>query len=434
MKVLKFGGTSLENVVNMREVMKIVNDGEEKIVVLSAMLGTTNFLVELYQLTKRRKDGFSVKHKIDVLKEEYVEIVDDLYENERFINEATRLVRNIFGKIYQAIDENPKDLEGYILAQGEILSTRLFTYLLKENNIDAECLPALEFMRIDKNGEPDVFFINKTLGYYMERYPAKIYVTQGYICRDFYGRITNLKRGGADYTASIIGSGLRVENIQIWTDIEEVQNNDPRYVKKTSPVSEMSFEEASELAYFGTEILHPQTIFPAQRRNIPIFLKNTLNPQAKGTRISSDIEVNGVKVIAANDGIIAIEIKSERMLNSYGFLSKIFEVFSRYKTVVDMITTSEVAISVSIDDSRNLDKIIDELKKFSKIKIDYNQSIVCLVGNEITKSINTYKLFSLLEEQTVRMISYGGSLNNVSILIDTQKKKEVLNRLHKLMF
>ncbi|APD07781.1 aspartate kinase [Flavobacteriaceae bacterium UJ101] len=433
MKVLKFGGTSVGNVENMRQVMKIVNDGEQKIVVLSAMAGTTNFLVELYELTKKRNEGFSVKHKIDVLKEQYIDVVENLYKTD-VKKEAMRFVRNRFGKIYQAIDENPRDLEGYILAQGEILSTRLFTYLLKENNIDAECIPALEFMRIDMNGEPDRFFIKKTLGYYMERYPATIYVTQGYICRDFYGRITNLKRGGSDYTASIIGSRLRADNIQIWTDVDGFQNNDPRYVKKTQPISELSFEEAAELAYFGAKILHPQTVFPAQRRNIPVYLKNTLDPKAKGTRISSDVKANGVKAIAAKDGITAIKIKSERMLHSHGYLHKIFEVFSRHETPIDMITTSEVAVSLTIDNAKNLDKIVPELENFAKIEVDQEQSIVCLVGHEITKSNATYKLFGVLKDHTVRMISYGGSSNNISILVDTDKKVEVLNKLHKLVF
>ncbi len=434
MKVLKFGGTSVGNVENMRQVMDIVNDGEQKIVVLSAMAGTTNFLVELYELTKKRNDGFSVKHKIDVLKEQYIEVVNNLYETEEIRTEAMRFTRNCFGKIYQAIDENPRDLEGYILAQGEILSTNLFTYLLKENKINAECLPALEFMRIDPNGEPDGFFIKKTLGYYMEKYSSTIYVTQGFICRDFKGKITNLKRGGSDYTASIIGARIRAEDIQIWTDVDGFQNNDPRYVKKTEPISELSFEEAAELAYFGAKILHPQTVFPAQQRNIPVYLKNTLDPEAKGTRISSDVKANGVKAIAAKDDITAIKIKSERMLHSHGFLYKIFEVFSRHETAIDMITTSEVAVSLTIDDPKNLDKIVEELENFARIEVDKNQSIVCLVGHEITKSNDTYKLFGILKDFTVRMISYGGSSNNISILIDTEKKEEVLNKLHKLVF
>ncbi len=433
MKVLKFGGTSVGNVENMRQVMNIVNDGEQKIVVLSAMAGTTNFLVELCELTKKRNDGFSVKHKIDVLKKQYIEVVEKLYKT-NIKNEAMRFTRNCFGKIYQAIDENPRDLEGYILAQGEILSTHLFTYLLKENGVNAECIPALEFMRIDPNGEPDGFFIKKTLGYYMEKYPATIYVTQGFICRDFKGRITNLKRGGSDYTASIIGARLRVKDIQIWTDVDGFQNNDPRYVNKTKPISELSFEEAAELAYFGAKILHPQTVFPAQRRNIPVYLKNTLDPKAKGTRISSDVTAKGIKAIAAKDGITAIKIKSERMLHSHGYLNKIFEVFSRHETAIDVITTSEVAVSLTIDNPKNLNKIVSELENFAKIEVDQNQSIVCLVGHEITKSNATYKLFGVLKDYTVRMISYGGSSNNISILIDTEKKEGVLNKIHKLVF
>ncbi|MFV0530372.1 MAG: aspartate kinase [Flavobacteriales bacterium] len=434
MKVLKFGGTSVGNVENMRQVMNIVNDGERKIVVLSAMAGTTNFLVELYELTKKQNDGFSVKHKIDFLKEQYIEVIENLYKTDDTKNEALRFTRNCFGKIYHVIDENPKDLEGYILAQGEILSTNLFTYLLKENGINAECIPALEFMRIDPNGEPDGFFIKKTLGYYMEKYSATIYVTQGFICRDFKGYITNLKRGGSDYTASIIGARLRAKDIQIWTDVDGFQNNDPRYVKKTKPISELSFEEAAELAYFGAKILHPQTVFPAQNKNIPVYLKNTLDPKAKGTRISSDVKANGVKAIAAKDGITAIKIKSERMLHSYGFLNKVFEVFSRFETPIDMITTSEVAVSLTIDNATNLDKIIPELENFAKIEVDQNQSIVCLVGHEITKSNDTHKLFGILKDYTVRMISYGGSSNNISILIDTDKKINVLNKLHQLVF
>lgn len=433
MKVLKFGGTSVGSVENMRQVMDIINDGEQKIVVLSAMSGTTNFLVELYELTKKMNDGFSVKNKINELKERYEEVVNSLYSTD-IKEEAMEFTRNVFGSIYQIIDENPADLEGFILAQGEILSTNLFTYFLKENNINASCLPALEFMRVDPTGEPDEFFIRKTLGYYMEKYPAEIFITQGFICRDFSGNITNLKRGGSDYTASIIGGVIQAENIQIWTDIDGFHNNDPRYVEGTSPISELSFEEAGELAYFGAKILHPQTVFPAQKRAIPVFLKNTLDPQAQGTRISNDATANGVKAIAAKDGITAIKIRSERMLQSHGFLSKIFEVFSRHETSIDMITTSEVAVSLTIDDSKNLDKIVEELQRIARVEVDENQSIVCLVGHEITKSNDTYKLFGILQDFKVRMISYGGSSNNISLLINTEEKSGVLKKLHQLVF
>lgn len=433
MKVLKFGGTSIGSVENMRQVMKIVNDGEQKIVVLSAMSGTTNFLLELFELTKKRNEGFSVKNKINVLRDLYIKVVEELYQTEIKVK-AMRFTRNLFGEIYKVIDENPKDLEGYILAQGEMLSTHLFTFLLEENNMNAFCLPALEFMRIAPNGEPDNFFIKKTLGYYMERYPATIYVTQGFICRDFKGRITNLKRGGSDYTASIIGARIKAENIQIWTDVNGFQNNDPRYVENTQPISELSFDEASELAYFGAKILHPQTVFPAQQRNIPVYLKNTLAPEAKGTQISLESKASGIKAIAAKDGITAIKIKSERMLNSYGYLYKIFEVFSRHQTIIDMITTSEIAVSLTIDDAKNSDKILKELEDFARIEVDYNQSIICLVGYEITKSNDTYHLFDILKDFTVRMISYGGSSNNISLLVDTEKKPKVLNRLHELVF
>ena len=326
-------------------------------------------------------------------------------------------------------------LENQILAQGELLSTYMFNSFLNQEGVTSALLPALEFMRIDEFKEPNIKYIETHLKQVLDATKdAEIYITQGFICLDDMDEVSNLQRGGSDYTATIVGAAIKAEEVQIWTDIDGMHNNDPRYVSHTKPISNLSFDEAAELAYFGAKILHPQTVTPVRADNIPVRLKNTMNPEAHGTLISSDTSEKGIKAIAAKDNIIAIKIKSAHMLQAYGFLKKVFEIFETYKTSIDMITTSEVAVSLTIDDDSNLDKILAELKEIALIEVDKNQSIVCLVGHSIVNHSETYKLFQILQDVKVRMISYGGSNNNISILIDAKDKIPTLQKLNKYLF
>jgi aspartate kinase len=322
------------------------------------------------------------------------------------------------------------------LAQGELLSTAMFHYYLEEIKIDSVLLPALNFMRINENEEPDMKYIEQNAASELAKYPAsKLFITQGYICRNSFGEIDNLKRGGSDYTATIIGAAIRAEEIQIWTDIDGMHNNDPRIVKDTHPIAELSFDEAAELAYFGAKILHPTCILPAQVKNIPVRLLNTMQPDAKGTVITSKVSGDSIKAVAAKDGITAIKIKSGRMLLAYGFLRSVFEIFERYKTPIDMITTSEVAVSLTIDNTKNLDAIVKELKEFCTVEVDSDLTIICIVGSfTAEKEGYALKIFDALKNIPIRMISYGGSENNVSVLVDTKLKNDALVALNKGLF
>ncbi len=306
---------------------------------------------------------------------------------------------------------------------------------LNQEGISSALLPALDFMRIDAAKDPDMDYIKaKFKTTFIKAEESEIYITQGFICLDDKGKISNLQRGGSDYTATIIGAAMNAEEVQIWTDIDGMHNNDPRYVENTRPISNLSFEEAAELAYFGAKILHPQTVTPVRALNIPVRLKNTMNPDAYGTLINDDHSESGVKAMAAKDGITAIKIKSGRMLQAHGFLKKVFEIFEIYETSIDMITTSEVAVSLTIDDDKNLDKILTELEKFATIEVDKNQSIICLVGHSVVNHSETYKLFQILQDVKIRMISYGGSNNNISLLVDTKNKINTLQKLNDYLF
>ena len=321
------------------------------------------------------------------------------------------------------------------MAQGELLSTYLFNSYLTQEGINSVLLPALDFMRIDKTNEPDNFYIKQNLERCINSMPeADIYITQGFIARNAEGEIANLQRGGSDYTATIIGAVLKAREVQIWTDIDGFHNNDPRFVENTRAISNLSFDEAAELAYFGAKILHPQTVMPVRQVKIPVRLKNTMNPTAHGTLITNKIHGEGIKAIAAKDNITAIKIKSARMLLAHGFLKKVFEIFERYETAIDMITTSEIAVSLTIDDTTNLNNIVKELEQFSIVEVDDYMSIVCLVGNEIIYHQDTPNLFQILQDVNVRMISYGGSKNNISLLINTSDKQETLQKLHRYVF
>jgi aspartate kinase len=432
---MKFGGTSVGTPERIKSVVNLVNDDNPKIVVLSAMSGTTNTLVKISELFySENKDATT---EIDRLEDKYKIVVDKLYETEKYkdkgkdlIKERFDLLRSFSDKAFNAVAECT------ILAQGELLSTALTQLYCEETGINSAILSALNFMRIDRNGEPDSFYIKEQICRELKACPEiKLFITQGFICRDASGEISNLKRGGSDYSASLIGKAINAEEIQIWTDIDGFHNNDPRFVNNTTAIRELSFDEAAELAYFGAKILHPASVWPAQEANIPVLLKNTMEPKAPGTIISSKTKEEGIKAIAAKDDITVIKIKSGRMLMAYGFLRKVFEVFENFQTPIDMITTSEIAVSLTIDNTTHLDRIVQELRLYGNVEIDRNMTIICIVGNNIMHSKDSVsKVFQALDKVSVRMVSYGGSRHNISILTDSEHKTEALNQLSKYLF
>lgn len=436
MKVVKFGGTSVGSAERMFSVAKLIKSSEPRIVVLSAVSGTTNSLVEISaSLYKSDKDG--ANKLVDALHSKYIVLVKDLLKTAEGVKKGNELIDEHF----EYIRNFTKDLftiheEKAILAQGELISTALFHYYLEENGEKSVLLPALNFMRTDEEGEPDLNYISENLKRELKNYPGdKLFITQGYICRNAFGEIDNLKRGGSDYTASLVGAAIEAEEIQIWTDIDGMHNNDPRIVKKTFPIEELSFDEAAELAYFGAKILHPSSVLPARLKNIPVRLLNTMQPEAKGTLISQKSSGGNIKAVAAKDGIYAIKIRSGRMLMAYGFLRSVFEIFERYKTPIDMITTSEVAVSLTIDEPKNLDAIVAELKNFATVEVDKDQTIVCVVGDFLGERKGyAVKIFEALKNIPIRMISYGGSPNNVSVLVETKYKNEALTALNDGLF
>ncbi|MFV0540831.1 MAG: aspartate kinase [Aestuariibaculum sp.] len=435
MKVLKFGGTSVGSVENIRNVKSIINDGKKKIVVLSAMSGTTNSLVAIAD-DIAHKAVHDATEKINALHEKYNKTIDGLLSDPVLNTEVKNYIDGVFKVLSVATNRGYSlELENLILAQGELMSTFMVNTYLKQEGVSATLLPALDFMKINTEKEPDMPYIKSQLNRELEVVEdVQIYITQGFICLDSEENISNLQRGGSDYTATIIGAAIKAEEVQIWTDIDGMHNNDPRYVDNTKPISNLSFDEAAELAYFGAKILHPQTVTPVREDNIPVRLKNTMNPQAPGTLIDNQHSEIGVKAIAAKDNITAIKIKSARMLNAYGFLKKVFEIFEKYQTSIDMITTSEVAVSLTIDDDKNLSQIVAELEKIATIEIDKNQSIVCLVGHAIVNHEQTHNLFKILQDVKIRMISYGGSNNNISLLINSDDKVKTLGKLNDYLF
>ncbi|MEM8893433.1 MAG: aspartate kinase [Bacteroidota bacterium] len=436
MYIYKFGGTSVGSAERMHHVHELVTrDEEQKIVVLSAVSGTTNSLVEISE--HFANGSGQTKQLVNQLKAKYQPLIEALYQTKEGVDKGKEVIDRYFGELEKLLSQPYYNkMEKVILAQGELISTQLFTALLKENGIKAELLPALDFMYIDENGEPDLRQIEERLTRLISSLAdVDIIVTQGYICRNNTGGIDNLRRGGSDYTATLIGAAIKAREVQIWTDIDGVHNNDPRIVENTRPIAQLSFEEAGELAYFGAKVLHPNCIFPAQQRNVPVRLKNTMDPSADGTLITSEKNPQAVKAIAVKDGITAIKIKSTRMVLAYGFLRKVFEVFEKYKTPVDMITTSEIAVSLSIDNPEHLEEIIRDISPYGYIEVDREQSIVCIVGDFVAERKGVGKdIFRALEQIPVRMISYGGSKNNISVLIDTQFKKEALITLNKELF
>lgn len=437
MKVMKFGGTSVGTPQRMKEVTALVTkSGKPVFVVLSAMSGTTNSLVEISDyLYKKNPDG--ANEVINALEQKYYRHLPELYTTEEyqtltkdFLSEEFDYLRSFTKELFTSFEEKS------IVAQGEMMSTNMVVNYMKENGINAVLLNALDFMRTDKNAEPDPVYIKEKLGALMEKNAgAQVYVTQGFICRNAYGEIDNLQRGGSDYTASLIGAALNAEEIQIWTDIDGMHNNDPRVVDKTEPVHQLHFEEAAELAYFGAKILHPTCVQPAKYAGIPVRLLNTMDPDAEGTTISNATEYGKIKAVAAKDNITAIKIKSSRMLLATGFLRKVFEIFESYQTPIDMVCTSEVGVSMSIDNSANLGGIMDELKKYGTVTVDTNMCIICVVGDLDWSNIGfETKVMDAMKDIPVRMISYGGSNYNISFLIREEDKKRALQNLSDNLF
>ena len=434
MKVLKFGGTSVGSPERMKKLLDIIRPETPRLVVLSAVSGTTNKLVEIASFFEASDKNKAVA-TIEKLRAEYDQFIAELFATEQGLADGKNTLDYHFGLLESiANDLFTSTEEKIILAQGELISTTLYHYYLKEIGIHSVLLPALDFMKVDEDHEPMVDFITDHITPLLAQ-KSNFYITQGYICRNAYGQIDNLRRGGSDYTASLIGAAIRSEEVQIWTDIDGMHNNDPRIVKGTKPIANLSFDEAAELAYFGAKILHPQSVFPAQKYKIPVRLLNTMEPEAPGTLISSFSEPGKIKSIAAKDGITAIKIQSSRMLLAYGFLRRVFEIFERFKTPIDMITTSEVAVSLTIDDTRNLEDILKELDKFGTVELDKDQTIICVVGDfGADKHGYAARVFEALKHIPIRMISYGGSNYNVSLLVKTADKTEALRSLHNRLF
>ena len=436
MKVLKFGVSSVGSAQRMKDVAKLITDGEQKIVVLSAMSGTTNTLVEISDyLYKKNPEG--ANEVINKLEAKYKQHIDELFSTEEYKQKTLEFVKSVFDYIRSFT----KDIftlfeEKVILAQGEIISTNMVTNYLCEQGVKAVLIPALEFMRTDKNSEPDLNYIREKLALQLEANPGQeIYITQGFICRNAYGEIDNLQRGGSDYTASLIGAAVNASEIQIWTDIDGMHDNDPRVVDKTSPVRQLHFEEAAELAYFGAKILHPTCVQPAKYANIPVRLLNTMEPSAPGTLISNETEKGKIKAVAAKDNITAIKIKSSRMLLAHGFLRKVFEIFESYQTPIDMVCTSEVGVSMSIDNTKHLNEIVNDLKKYGTVTVDHDMCIVCVVGDLEWENIGfEAKAIQAMRNIPVRMISFGGSNYNISFLIRESDKKTALQSLSDVLF
>ena len=437
MKVMKFGGTSVGSPERMKGVASLVTEsGEPTFIVLSAMSGTTNSLVEISDyIYKKNPEG--ANEVINNLEKKYMQHVEELYSTEEMKNTTREFLQGEFNYLRSFT----KDLftsfeEKSIVAQGEMMSTNMVVNYLKEQGVKAVLLSALDFMRTDKNAEPDPQYIKEKLAAIMEQNQGyQIYITQGFICRNAYGEVDNLQRGGSDYTASLIGAALPADEIQIWTDIDGMHNNDPRVVEHTEAVRQLNFEEAAELAYFGAKILHPTCVQPAKYAGIPVRLKNTMDPKADGTIIDNVIVRGKIKAVAAKDNITAIKIKSSRMLLATGFLRKVFEIFESYQTPIDMIATSEVGVSMSIDNDSHLNDIVNELKKYGTVTVDSDMCIICVVGDLDWSNVGFETIATdAMKNIPVRMISYGGSNYNISFLIREKDKKQALQNLSNVLF
>lgn len=436
MKILKFGGTSVGSPQRMKDVCQLITDGDRKIVVLSAMSGTTNSLVEIADYIKKRNLE-AAGNVINKLRTLYKQHVEELYSKEENKEKTNALLLDIFMHLHNLTTQEYSDkLEKEILAQGELMSTNMVTNYLKEQGVKVMLIPALNFMRTESNGEPDMAYIKEHITDILKKNDGyELYITQGFICRNINGDVDNLQRGGSDYTACLVGAVLRAEEIQIWTDIDGMHNNDPRYVPNTTPVRQLNFEEAAELAYFGAKILHPTCIQPAHYAGVPVRLLNTMDPSAPGTIINDQMQKGTIKAVAAKDNITAIKIVSSRMLLATGFLHKLFETFEVNHTPVDMVTTSEVGVTLTIDNNAHLANIVEELKKYGTVSIDENMCIICVVGDLRWGNVGFETLVTeALAQIPVRMIAYGGSNHNISFLVRESDKKEALCALSEKLF
>lgn len=436
MKIFKFGGTSVGSPERFRALIPIIDDNDQKIIVLSAMSGTTNSLVGISDLfsSGRKEEAIGMTES---LRQKYHEVADSLFSSSTWSQQAHDLINEHFDYTVRLFThEFSRHNEKRILARGELISSALLHFLLSETGIPSALVPALGFMRIDKDGEPDYFYIRENLKRELSTLKdEKIIITQGFICRNAYGETDNLRRGGSDYSATIIGAALEVDEVQIWTDISGFHNNDPRFVKGTRVIRRLSFDEAAELAYFGAKILHPSSVNPARLKNIPVRLKNTMDPADEGTLITSQSDYEDYKAVAAKDGITVIRVRSDRMLMAYGFMRRVFEIFEAYKTPIDMITTSEVSVSLTIDDPASIDDIVATLDTLGDVEVEHDQSIICVVGDFRPGRVGSApEIFEALNYIPVKMISYGGSDNSVSILINTSDKITALNALSKYLF
>jgi len=436
MIVMKFGGTSIADAVRIRRVAEIIRQAQPVLVVLSAFAGTTDQLTRISTAFKTQNLHLS-QQLISELKQHYEALIANLFVAYEYQEKAIKFIETQFKELIEIVDSKYLlSTELYILAQGEIFSTILFKLYLEEIGERSCLINALDVLRLDENFEPDANYIKTQLSVQLERNTtAKIWITQGYICRNAFGEIANLKRGGSDYSASLFAAAIEADELQIWTDIDGIHNNDPRFVKNTTSIKELSFDEAAELAYFGAKILHPASIRPARKANIPVKLLNSLQPEVSGTLISTQTNQSRIKAIAAKDGITAIKIRSSEMLQAPGFLRRIFEVFELYKTSIDMITTSEVAVSVTIDDQKYLQNIIKTLQEFGHVEVDLNLSIICVVGDFLVDSKGiAAQVIKAVENIPLRMISYGGSAHNISILVNQSLKVKAINELQKGLF
>lgn len=433
-KVLKFGGTSVGSAESIKEVAKIIQSEKATIVVLSAMSGTTDALLSIVSLTKEGGDSAAIDSEIEKLNHKYKGCVKELLATSQ--REALKEVETTVATIYKEIDNYQGDFtERRVVAQGELLTTKIFTLYLKELGEDVELLNAPALLQKKIEGHIDNQKLRKSLQT-LKVGESRIYVTQGFICSDCDGNLDNLERGGSDYSAALIAAAIGADQVQVWTDIDGMHNNDPRYVENTYPLTQLSFDEAAELAYFGAKILHPTAIQPCKEMDIPVLLKNTMDPKAKGTVISKDEEIGRkYTAVAAKDGITAIRIHSTRMLMAYGFLRRVFEVFEKYKTPIDMITTSEVSVSLTIDNNRNLEKIVSELEEFGRIEVEYDNSIACLVGNlRHHQNGVAAEIMGAVKDVPLKMISYGASNHSITLLVDTANKREILQDLNDKLF
>ena len=436
MKVLKFGGTSVGSAQRIKNVAELITKRGKNIIVLSAMSGTTNSLVQISERL-HNEDIDGAHGIIEGLKQKYTRTLEEIFDKEEYLNMAKTRVQECFDFIrLHTMSNFSERYEREILAQGELMSTNIMHAYLLSQGVKSVLLPALDYMRIDENAEPDYNYIGSHLSALLKTHAdADIYITQGFICRNPEGEIDNLQRGGSDYSASIIGAMIDADEVQIWTDIDGMHNNDPRFVEKTAPVHELAFEEAAELAYFGAKILHPTCVRPAQEHNIPVRLLNTMCPEAHGTLIHNSSETNKIKAVAAKDNITSIKIKSSRMLLAHGFLRKVFEIFEDNKTSIDMITTSEVGVSVTIDNTKNLDRIVNELETLGDVTVEHDMVIICVVGDLKWQNRGfEADVINAVRTIPVRMISYGGSNHNISVLIHKDDKIETLNLLSEHLF